>query len=108
MLTLKSLKSRFVYLLIFKVNQDSLDDVILLTSSGVSFTEVQKGLIVRRGSLPCICLLAFIAQAFRLKPLLGMWPGTSTYFLGDFTKLGIHDKSLLVQAVSKSYVWEHK
>ena len=49
MLTLQSSKSRSVYLLIFKVNIDSLGDVILLASQGVSFTEVQEGLIVRRG-----------------------------------------------------------
>ena len=33
----------------FEVKQYSLGDVILLTSQGVSFTEVQEGLIVRRG-----------------------------------------------------------
>ena len=49
MLTLQSFKSRIVCLLIFKVNQDSQVDVILLASQGVSFTEVQEGLIVRRG-----------------------------------------------------------
>ena len=32
----------------FKVNQDSLGDVILLTSQRVSFTEVQERLIVGR------------------------------------------------------------
>ena len=48
MLTLQSSKSRSVYLLIFKVNQDILGDVILLILKGVSFTEVQEGLIVRR------------------------------------------------------------
>ena len=46
---LQSFKSRIVCLPIFKVNQDSLGDVILLTSQGVSFTEVQEGLIVGRG-----------------------------------------------------------
>ena len=46
-----NLLSPGVYLLIFKVNQDNLDDVILLTSQGVSFTEVQEGLISRRGLL---------------------------------------------------------
>ena len=45
-LTFQSSKSWIVCLLIFKVNQG---DVILLTSQGVSFTEVQKGLIVKRG-----------------------------------------------------------
>ena len=35
MLTLQSLKSQIVCLLIFKVNQDSLGDVILLTLQGV-------------------------------------------------------------------------
>ena len=44
MLTLQSSKSRVACLLMFKVNQDSLGDVILLTSQGVSFTEVQEGL----------------------------------------------------------------
>ena len=48
-LTLQSSKSRSVYLLMFKVNQDILDDFILLVSQGVCFTEVQDGLIVRRG-----------------------------------------------------------
>ena len=45
MLTIQSSKSRFVYLLMFELKQDSLGDVILLTSQGVSFTEVQEGLI---------------------------------------------------------------
>ena len=49
MLTLQSSQSWIVCLLIFKVNQDSHVDVILLASQGVSFTEVQEGLIVRRG-----------------------------------------------------------
>ena len=43
MLTLQSSKSWIVRLLIFKVKQDSLGDVILLTSQVVSFTEVQEG-----------------------------------------------------------------
>ena len=55
MLTLQSFKSRIVCLLIFKVNQDSLGDVILLTSQGVSFTEVQEGLNVKRG-VSALCL----------------------------------------------------
>ena len=42
MLTLQSSKSGSVYLLIFKVNQDSMGDVILLASQGVYFTEVQE------------------------------------------------------------------
>ena len=42
MLTLQSSKSPSVYWLIFKVNQDNPDDVILLASQGVSFTEVQE------------------------------------------------------------------
>ena len=46
MLTLKSSKSQIVYLLIFKVKEDSLGYNILLASQGVSFTEAQKGLIV--------------------------------------------------------------
>ena len=49
MLTLQSSKSWIICLLIFKVNQDSQVDVILLASQGVSFTKVQEGLIVRRG-----------------------------------------------------------
>ena len=44
MLILQSSKSRIVCLLIFEENQNSLGDVILLTSQGVSFTEVQEGL----------------------------------------------------------------
>ena len=44
MLTLQSSKSRIVCLLMFKVNQDSIGDVILSTSKGVSFTEVQEAL----------------------------------------------------------------
>ena len=32
----------------FEVKRDSLGDVILLTSQGVSFTEVQEGLNVKR------------------------------------------------------------
>ena len=46
MLTLQSSKSLIAGLLIFKVNQDSLNDVILLTLQGVSFTKVQEGLIL--------------------------------------------------------------
>ena len=42
MLTLQSSNSQIVYLLIFKVNQESLGDVILLASQGVSFTEFKK------------------------------------------------------------------
>ena len=49
MQTLKCSKSRIVCLPIFIINQYSLGDVILLTSRGVSFTEVQEGLILRRG-----------------------------------------------------------
>ena len=48
MLTLQSSKSRSVYLLIFKVKHDNLGDNVLLASQGVSCTEVQKGLILRR------------------------------------------------------------
>ena len=44
MLTLQSSKSRSVCLLMFEVKQDSIGDVILLTSQGVSFTVVQEGL----------------------------------------------------------------
>ena len=46
MLTLQSPSSQIVCLLIFKVNQGNLDDVILLASQGVSSTDVQEGLIV--------------------------------------------------------------
>ena len=35
-------------MLMFKVKQDSMGDGILLTSQGVSFTEVQEGLKIRR------------------------------------------------------------
>ena len=48
MLTLQSFKSRIVKLLIFKVTEDSLGYNVLLASQGVSFHEVQEGLIVRR------------------------------------------------------------
>ena len=44
MLTLQSSKSRIVCLLIVKVKHDSQGDDILLTSQGVSFTEVLEGL----------------------------------------------------------------
>ena len=44
MLTLQSSKSWIVCLLMFKVNRDSQGDDILLTSQGVSFTEVLEGL----------------------------------------------------------------
>ena len=47
MLTLQSSKSRIVYLLIFKVKLNNYGYNVLLTSQGVSFTKVQKGLIVR-------------------------------------------------------------
>ena len=36
-----------IYFLMFEVKQDSLGDVILLTSQGVSFTEVQEGMFSR-------------------------------------------------------------
>ena len=49
LLTLQSSKSRNVCLLIFEINQDSLGDVILLTSQGVSFTEVQEGFLASQG-----------------------------------------------------------
>ena len=42
MLTLQPSKSRSVCLLMFKINQDSLGDVILLTSQGVSFTDLAQ------------------------------------------------------------------
>ena len=45
MLTLQSSKSWIVCLLMFKVNRDSQGDDILLTSQGVSFTEVLEGLL---------------------------------------------------------------
>ena len=41
MLTLQSFKYRIVCLLMFDIKQDSLGDVILLSSQGVSFTKVQ-------------------------------------------------------------------
>ena len=44
MLTLQSSKSRIVCLLGYKVKQDSLGDVILVTSQNVYFTEVKEGL----------------------------------------------------------------
>ena len=44
MLTLQCSQSRIVCLLMVKVKQDSLGDVILFTSQGVSFKEVQEGL----------------------------------------------------------------
>ena len=44
MLTLQSFKSQSVCLLMFEVKWDNLSDVILLTSQGVSFSEVQEGL----------------------------------------------------------------
>ena len=43
MLILQFSKSWIVCLLMFEVKQDSLGDVILLPSQGVSFTEVQEG-----------------------------------------------------------------
>ena len=89
MLTLQSSKSRFVCLLIFKVNQDTLGDVILLSSKGVSFTEVQEGLIVRRG-VSALHLLVSFAHGLELTP----W--------------SLQDKSLLVQGLSESYMQEHK
>ena len=46
MLTLQSSKSQILYLLIFKVKKDSVGENVLLASQGVSFTEVQEGLIV--------------------------------------------------------------
>ena len=55
MLILQSSKSQIVCLLIFKVNQDSLGDAILLTSQGVSFTEVQEGLKCPEGG-QCLAL----------------------------------------------------
>ena len=56
MLTLQSSKSWIVRLLIFKVKQDSLGDVILLTSQVVSFTEVQEGSFSRFDILSKIVL----------------------------------------------------
>ena len=41
---LQSFKSRIVCLLIFEVKRDGQDDFILLSSQGVSFTEVYEGL----------------------------------------------------------------
>ena len=65
MLTLQSSKSQSVYLLIFKVNQDSLGNVILLASQGVSFTEVQE----RVGAFNSMILSRFYKK---------------TLFFGDF------------------------
>ena len=44
MLTLQSFKSWSVCLLVFEVKRNGQDDVILLSSQGVSFTEVYEGL----------------------------------------------------------------
>ena len=51
-------------MLIFKVNQDSLGDVILLASQGVYFTEVQEGLILRRQ----VSALRLLARGLELTP----------------------------------------
>ena len=63
-------------MLIFKVNQDSLCDVILLASQGVSFTEVQEGLIVRK---EVNTLSKPVALRKALNALLGFCP---RYILG--------------------------
>ena len=44
MLTLQSFKTQSVCFLMFEVKRDRQGDVILLSSQGVSFTEVQEGL----------------------------------------------------------------
>ena len=49
----------------FKVNQDNLDNVIILASQGVSLTEVQEGLIVRRG-FQCLAFACQLAQGLEL------------------------------------------
>ena len=69
MLNLQSFKSRIVCLLIFKVHQDSLGDVILLASQGVSSTEVLEGLIVRRGG-QCLALVILQVLLENLQVLL--------------------------------------
>ena len=38
---------------------------------------------------------------------LNKWPGISPCFLGDFTMFWSSNKSLLVQDVSESCMWEH-
>ena len=53
----------------FKVNQDSLGDVILLTSQGVSFTEVQEGLNVKR---EVVALPLLVSLPIALSSLLGV------------------------------------
>ena len=53
----------------FKLNQDSLDNVILLASQGVSFTEVLEGLIASRG-VSALRLLVSLHMA--LSSLLGV------------------------------------
>ena len=45
MLTLQSSKPQIVCLLVFKVKRDSQGDDILITSQGVSFTEVLDGFL---------------------------------------------------------------
>ena len=68
MLTIQSSKSRIVYLLILKVKLDNYGYNVLLASQGVSFTEVQEGLIVRR---EVSALLLLIALCKVLNVLLG-------------------------------------
>ena len=81
MLTLQSSKSRSVFLLMFKVKQDSLDDVILLTSLGVSFTEVQEGLKVKR-EISALCLPVGLPAA--LSSLLGVCSWLMPKLLREF------------------------
>ena len=51
----------------FKVKQDSLGDVILLTSQGVSFPELQGGLKVTREAC-CLLLACWLACSSELTP----------------------------------------
>ena len=67
----------------------------LLSSQGVSFTEVQEGLEIKReiSALRCSALLLPVGLP-------------APCFLCDFTMFWSLDKSLLVQDVSESYMWE--
>ena len=82
-------------MLIFKVNQDSLDDVILLTSQGVSFTETQEGLFVRRG-VSALCLLVSLCTVFKVDQVspLNLWG----------TRLGVRHHTL-VRAIIPFEFW---
>ena len=62
MLTLQSLKSQIVCLLIFKVNQDSLGDVILLTLQGVFLYRSSRRIDCKEG-VSALCLLVSLRKA---------------------------------------------